>query len=191
MSSMNEPFKEAEATQQTRKPAKPSLEFRPAQSTHPRIAPRGPELLLPWAIAGCALLALIIVCHLLQQKNEPRVVEAKGRVAASVDAASSSARDTADPDEVNAAAALALKAKLSATNAPVAAPATNVTAKPAPPPIRLQAIFYDPHHPGAMINGYTLYVGDRVGGLRIARITQTGVILVGAGRTNRLELPPR
>jgi hypothetical protein len=68
----------------------------------------------------------------------------------------------------------------------IAAPAATRTA---PAPLRLQAIFYEPSQPSAMIRGKTVMVGDTVEHARVVAITDTSVTLVDEGRTNILTLP--
>ncbi len=60
---------------------------------------------------------------------------------------------------------------------------------PKPAPLRLQAILFQPNRPSALINGKTIFVGDRVGELRVTAITREAAILVGGGQTNVLALP--
>jgi len=71
---------------------------------------------------------------------------------------------------------------------------TNVTAvappveppKPAKP--KLQGISYNPTRPSAVINGRTLYVGDRMGEYNVREITKDAVTLVSATQTYVLSL---
>lgn len=78
-----------------------------------------------------------------------------------------------------------------------AASATNVTnppaladdAAPKPAPLKLQAIVFDPTRPSALISGKTVFLGDKVGGFRVAAIAPDRATLVGAGRTNVLTMP--
>jgi hypothetical protein len=62
-----------------------------------------------------------------------------------------------------------------------------VPPKPAEP--RLQAIFFSPPNPSAMINGKTFFVGDKIGEFKLAAVDQQTATLVGAGKTNVLALP--
>jgi len=71
----------------------------------------------------------------------------------------------------------------SAAAEPVAAPPP-----PKLPPLRLQAIVFDPKRPSAMINGKLVFIGDRLRDLRVVRIDQESATLVGAGLTNVLTL---
>lgn len=61
---------------------------------------------------------------------------------------------------------------------------------PAPAPLKLQGVVYNPRRPSAVINGRTLFVGDRFRGFRVLAIRPTSAVLVGAGRTNVLVLEP-
>jgi hypothetical protein len=60
---------------------------------------------------------------------------------------------------------------------------------PKPAPLRLQAIIFTPKRPSAMISGRTLYVGDKLGDLRVVAIDKESATLTGAGQTNVLSLP--
>ncbi len=68
------------------------------------------------------------------------------------------------------------------------AQATVVQPVPAPPPLKLQAVIFNPRRPSAIINGKTLFVGDRFDDMRVFSITADTVTLVGGGTTNRLRL---
>ena len=58
--------------------------------------------------------------------------------------------------------------------------------KPAPP--KLQAIIFSLTRPSVMIGGKTLFIGDKLNGLRVMAIDQESATLVGAGQTNVLTL---
>jgi hypothetical protein len=53
---------------------------------------------------------------------------------------------------------------------------------------KLQAVFFDPKHPSAIIGGRSVFVGDRVNDLRVVAISQESVTLAGGGQTNVLAL---
>jgi MSHA biogenesis protein MshK len=65
-----------------------------------------------------------------------------------------------------------------ATNPPV----------PLPPALKLQMVLFSPSRPSAMINGKTVFVGDRIGDARVVAITQTTVSVLQDGQTNVLSL---
>ncbi len=81
-----------------------------------------------------------------------------------------------------------------ATNAsPVALVTSNATpvgdaAPPKPPAMKLQGIIFDPKRPSAVINGRTVFIGDRIHGMRVVAITSGTATLVGAGHTNLLSM---
>jgi hypothetical protein len=80
-----------------------------------------------------------------------------------------------------------------ASNSPDAVQATNsislAAESPAlrPAPLKLQAILFSATKPSAMINGKTVYVGNRVGEFRVASITQSSATLVSDSATNVLS----
>jgi len=61
-------------------------------------------------------------------------------------------------------------------------------AKPAP--LKLQAIVFNPSRPSAIINGRTLFIGDKMGALRVVAIGEDTATLAGSGLTNVLTLVP-
>ena len=62
-------------------------------------------------------------------------------------------------------------------------------APPKPAPLRLQAIVYNPKRPSVLISGKTLFIGDKLGDLRVAAIDQESATLVGVDQTNVFSLP--
>jgi hypothetical protein len=80
--------------------------------------------------------------------------------------------------------------KPAAVSAPTEVPATVEPPKPAPVTYKLQGILYLPGHSSAVINGKTVYAGERVADSRVVSIDKETVVLVNnAGQTNLLELP--
>lgn len=70
----------------------------------------------------------------------------------------------------------------------VAAPVQPVV--PPPPAFKLQGIFFRAKKPSAVINGKTLFIGDRVGTAHLVAITQeSATILTADGEKKLLELP--
>jgi hypothetical protein len=78
---------------------------------------------------------------------------------------------------------------------PAAAPANTVTVvPPAPqappaPAYKLQGIYWRPTRPSAVVNGKTVYVGDRVEQARVTAIEQDTVTLSVNGRSKVLQIP--
>lgn len=54
---------------------------------------------------------------------------------------------------------------------------------------KLQAIFYRPRNPSAVVNSKTLYVGDRIANAKVKAIDHQSVTLDFAGETKVLTLP--
>ena len=71
-------------------------------------------------------------------------------------------------------------------NGPVAGEAL----QPAPVTYQLQSIFYRAKNPSAVINGKTVYVGDRIAGAKVLTIDKdSATIVLPNGQTNILDLP--
>ncbi len=64
----------------------------------------------------------------------------------------------------------------------------SASALPAAAPLRLQAIFYTPPQPSAIISGQTVHVGDTLRELQVVAIGSASALLVGAQQTNFLTL---
>ena len=216
MSLINDALRRAkDAQQQTQPPPSPELPFKPVEPA-PLGSPHGQGLLLPVALVVIALLLLLSAWQWFQHRNStgPTEVNARTpRVAPAIPApqpasapavASRTQSDaTAQPDSPTSpafgpGAILAADAATVAANTPAAdaqesdAAKTAALAPPPPPkpaPLRLQAIVFNPRRPSAMISGKTLFVGDKLGDLRVVAIDKESATLVGGGQTNVLSLP--
>jgi hypothetical protein len=210
MSLINDALKRAkEAHQQV--PVPPAdLPFRPVEPAQ-QSARRSLGLLLPVALAVLALLVLFLAWQWVQRSAAPKPLEA----AALTPPALATAPAQAIPAPVAAPGAVPVPASQPKPPAPAAAatpavgtadgapdspvvdvqesPVTNSVpvAAPEPPkpvPLRLQAIFFHPKRPSAIISGKTVFVGDKVRDLRVVAIDQGSATLAGAGQTNVLSL---
>lgn len=90
---------------------------------------------------------------------------------------------TAGTNHLSPGPAVANAAPSGNTNPPTAVAAP----PPQPPPLKLQGIVFS-QRPSAVINGKTLFVGDRIREFRVMAITQDTALLAGGGRTNLLSL---
>jgi hypothetical protein len=208
MSLINDALRRAkEAQQQTPPPPPHELPFRPVEPAQQR-ARHGLGLLLPVALAGLALLVLLLAWVWTHPRGSATPIEVNARTARVPQAASPASALPAQPAPAQvpapaAAPTTASAASLAAdaTGAPAAEPlpsveksaATNAPTLTAPPPpkpapLRLQAIIFNPRRPSAMIGGKTLFVGDKVGDLRIVAIGKDSATLAGGGQTNVLTL---
>jgi hypothetical protein len=62
-------------------------------------------------------------------------------------------------------------------------------AAPKWPPLKLQGIVFSPQRPSVLINGRTLFVGEKLDDLRVVAIDRGSATLVGWGQTNILTIP--
>jgi hypothetical protein len=208
MSLINDALRRAkEAQQQTPPPPPHELPFRPVEPTQ-QIARRDLGLLLPVALAGVALLALLLAWVLIHPRGSATPREVNARTASIPQAASPASAPPAQPAPAQSPALAAAPTTTSVashamdtTDASADEPlasveeseATNtpaITAAPPPKlaPLRLQAIIFNPKRPSAMIGGKTLFMGDKVGDLRIVAIDKDSATLAGGGQTNVLTL---
>jgi hypothetical protein len=100
--------------------------------------------------------------------------------------------------DTNVAKPLALPTPTAPPNPPVVKEQendanTSVTVAPPPepkwPPLKLQAIVFDPKRPSVLINGASLFVGEKLGDLRVVAIDRGSATLESAGRTKILSMP--
>lgn len=144
--------------------------------------PAGPGLALPLILAVVLALAVIFLWRWFEKRGQPPEEKT----------ASTSAIQKPNPPTVLASAPSVSPSPVVTSNAPNAA--TNVVElqvpKPPLPVFKLQSIFYSPKRPSAVINGKTLFIGDRVGEARVTAIGQdSATIVTSTGKTNLLELP--
>src|ERR1051326_49343 len=215
MSLINDALKRAQRTQQQASASPPpELQFRPVEPEQP--ARRGPGLMLPLGVVFALFVGVVVVWQVVHKSGATKPAEAKLQTQAVADArpvapaepaarpASSEASPSQKPADPVATAPSAPASTATPTPAPAsaaapvsAAPAnatTNVPAAteapaPKPAPLKLQAIVYNPTRPSAMIGGRTLFVGDKLGELRVVAIDQESATLAGAGQTQVLTLP--
>jgi hypothetical protein len=216
MSLINEALKRAkEAQRQAPPPPSPQMQFRPVEpSQHPR---HGLSLIVPVALTVVALLALFFVWEWAQRRTAtgPREVRALARPVAQATiaqqpsaplaesvAASAQPSSPAEPlPRSDAVAAVENLLPVTSSVTPASPPlvqeqerdvADTVAVAPSPPakptPLRLQAIVYSPKRPSVVINGRTLFVGERLGDSRVVAIDRESATLVGAGTTNVLMM---
>jgi hypothetical protein len=215
MSLINDALKRAKQVQQEAPPPPaPNLELRPVEPAQCTRQSFG--LLVPAALAVVALLLLLFVWQRAQQPGSAQPTEVHARVAMPATPTAARPPDpapaapapaaqpvpdapppppmeaVADPATVVEQAAVALPADPPA----LAAAGSEVTNAPvvteAPPPKaslpKLQGIVFSPTRPSVMLNGKTLFIGEKLNGLRVTAIDKESVTLVGAGQTNVLTL---
>jgi cytoskeletal protein RodZ len=218
MSLINDALRRArEAERDAPPPPSPQMQFRPVEpAQHPR---HGLGLIVPAALAVVALLALLFIWQLARERMaiEPREVQAPTPPAAQpkiapqptvpppevVAAATQPSPPPPQPSPQTASATgvtnpLAVTATTTPASPPEAKEQENevaipvaITRPPEPesPPLKLQAIAFNPKQPCVVINGTILFVGEKLGDLRVVAIDRKSATLVGVGRTNILTMP--
>jgi hypothetical protein len=184
MSLINDALKRAQEAQSST-PSAPQAgpQLRPAEPT--TYAWHGVGLILPAALALIAVMALFLVWEVSRQRTtQPQEV----RAATGAAPATESVHPTTPP-----APTADTPARLPAPGTPQVvgdvatnAPAVSDEVKPIMP--RLQAVFFNPRNPSAVINGRTVFRGDSLGSFRVTRITADSATLVGERQTNVLRL---
>ena len=167
------------------------------------VPPPAPSLVWPLTILVVALAAIIIGVAVFWQKTKinpaPAVAQtqpAPQSVAvapapaptAFVEPAPVRSRAGPAPTPAPVAASVAPRAEPVGTP-PAAAPVSEPPAADAFPTVRLQGILYQPGRPAAIINGRTLFIGDRLADITVIAINQSSATLVWNGVTNVLSLP--
>ena len=189
MSLINDALKRAKQAQKQGQTPPPSLQFRPVEPGQKN--KRGWDWVVPAIVAVIGIFALIFMWPKNKDglngplETKARTLAAAKELPAAPVAAQAKQPEPPAPTEPGPSAVPA-PSDLSAKPASPPEP----PAPPQPPPLRLQAIVYSPTRPSAIINNRTVFIGDRVGDLRVTAITQETTTLAGAGQTNVLTLIP-
>lgn len=103
-------------------------------------------------------------------------------------------------EQPDTAPAETISARISEPMTPVSVPAPIIVVPPTNPPpaiaaapvervFKLQGIFWRPSKPSAVINGKTVYIGDRVETARVTAVDQESVTLNVDGESKTLLIP--
>jgi hypothetical protein len=204
MSLINDALKRAKQVQHETAPPPPSnTDLRPAEHQHYGRSPVG--LAVP-TLLGLASVVLLFLLWQAARTSNQQTLEVKARTRSDSVAAIRPAEaavpavSAAIKDPTNLPAALAAPAAnvavqpasnaVSTATAVVSEAASNIVAAVAPPKpaAKLQAIVYSPTRPSAIVNGKTLFLGDKLGEFRVRAIEQESVTLVSVSQTNILTL---
>jgi hypothetical protein len=168
MSLINDALQRAKQVQQTQPPASGNpLQFRPVE---PGTQRKKTSAVAVFMVLGILLIIGVIFVSRLFPKSHPTPLPVRA-----------STPHVVSPAPAIQAPATPTKAAAPTTNVPAAA----ITKPPLP---KLQAIIFSPARPCAIINGRTLYVGNRIGAFRITAIQPNSVTLVSGTETNVLQL---
>lgn len=202
MSLINDALKRAKQAQQETAPPPPSnVDLRPVEQR--QYGRPGVGLAVPTLLGIASLVLLFLLWQAARTSNSQDTLEVNARTKAPPPTAQPPADSapTTVPAVVPVAPAAAVAVpeppQVASNTPPVAAmvePSTNpvpaaAVAPPKPALPKLQAIVFHPTRPSVLINGKSLFVGEKIGEYRVRAITQDSVTLVGAGQTNLLTLP--
>jgi hypothetical protein len=199
MSRINEALKRAQQAQQENPPATPPLEFRPVDPDQQ--SDRHPALL--YVGLACVTVAIfglsgLLVYFVSQSKSHTLQVAARvvdpplASLAAGVTNPPPEPAPSQPPGEttsVETTPGYIERPDEPNTNGMPVVAAIVEAIKPAT--AKLQGIFFNPQNPSAVINGRSVYLGDRVNGFRVMGISPVAVTLVSATGTNVLSLSGR
>jgi len=175
MSLINDALKRAKQAQEQGSPESPKVQFRPVEAARQPVKKNHTTI---W-IAVVIMVGLIIGFVFRQLTRENKNSTPKEVKAREIVPANPIPQETAPaPKPVTPAPAIQDKSATVHADAP----------SEARPPEKLQAIVFDPKRPSAIISGKSVFVGDKIGDLRVVAITQESVTLVGGGQTNLLVL---
>jgi cytoskeletal protein RodZ len=196
MSLINDALKRAKQNQETNPPATPTLEFRPVEPAQGEgrrtsLLLVGLSLVIVAIVGMCGALILYV-----SQKNGPALlVEASANYQqppAATNTPTQPAPKSTPPVTVAAPAnttpAVTELIETSATNEPVVTAMAAVVEALKPAPLKLQGIFFNPKNPSAVVNGKTVYLGERIAGFFVLAMSPTSVTFANSATTNVLSL---
>ena len=167
MSLVNDALKRAKQAQQDNPPATPPLQFRPvepANEGHP-----DSPLLIVGAVLGLTVVVLLGGLFVWAVVSRQRAdIQAEAKTVQPVPAVTVPVEPVVIPE--------------------VTTNSQPEVVEPPKPEFKLQGIFFNPRSPSAVVNGRTVYVGDRVSGFNVIAITPKAVTLTSATETNVLSL---
>lgn len=189
MSLVNDALKRAKQAQSENPPPTPPLQFRPVDPAHENTA-RSPLLLVGLVLAFLLVVTLggAAIWYVMQKQNSNLRVEARPAEsgAKGETAPAEPVLPTAPSNPPLAMAPILIDLGQHDTNTAIVSAPADVL--PPPPPLKLQGIFFNPRSPSAVVNGRTVYVGDRVNGFRVLAIKPDAVWLANGVATNVLSL---
>jgi hypothetical protein len=197
MSLVNDALKRATEAQKSTSPVPARhLPLRPVEPA--QLRKNGIGLVLP-ATLLTILVAAMFSLGLVNQKSrsapsQPQTQLAVQTVMAASSIAAPVPQVTVTPNSAvtpaNSAVAPTPSSVASIQENPATSPPPSVVelTPPKPAPLKLQAVFFTPPKPLAIINGKRVHVGDLVRELQVVAIGSASAMLIGPGQTNFLTL---
>jgi hypothetical protein len=172
------------------------LEFRPGAPVPTKQEKPGARLTLPSLMYAFVLFTFLILGVLLLRTINHHI-QVKAAAASAAQSGVVSGTDAPTPVATRPAGTIPAPAAVStatpspapaSAGLPAALTATAQAEPPKPAPYKLQAVFYNPARPAAMIGGKTVFIGDHVGLYRVKSITSDTVTLESGGQVKVLKL---
>ncbi len=194
MSVANDALKSVHVVPETKSPVSVShLEFRPAvpYKEETKQGKPGTRLTLPSLMYAFVLFTFLILGVLLLRTINHHI-QVKAAAAQSGVVSGSDAPTPVTPKSTGTIPAPSAVSTATLSPAPATASAPGAfptqTEPPKPAPYKLQAVFYNPANPAAMVGGKTVFIGDHVGLYRVKSITTDTVTLESGDQTKVLKL---
>jgi hypothetical protein len=190
MSLINDALKQAKQNQQTTPPAVPPLEFKPVEPGQQK-SRQTSLLIVGLSLVIVAIIGLVAaLAWFVSQKNSPvMMVQAATNRKPVAQTNPPPSKPVVVSDHSNESLVAETKpATVAETNTPLieAVNAVVEAAKPAAP--KLQGIFFNANNPSAVVNGRSVFLGERVGNFFVLGISPTTVTLANSSVTNVLSL---
>ncbi|KAB2646130.1 MAG: hypothetical protein DVB33_10115 [Verrucomicrobia bacterium] len=196
MSLINDALKRAKQTQEANPPATPALEFRPVEPAQGD-GRRTSLLLVGLSLVTVALIGMgaTLLWYVSQKNGHALLVEASSNYQLLLAATNTPTQPEPKPtppvtvvDPANTTPAVAEVVETSTNNEAFITAVGAVVEALKPAPLKLQGIFFNPKNPSAVVNGKTVYLGERTGGFFVLAISPTSVTFANGTVTNVLSL---
>jgi hypothetical protein len=186
MSLINDALKRAQQTQEQNPPSTPPLEFRAAEANS-RPVRRSTLMFVALTLVVVLLLGLTgtLIWYVSHAASTNLRVAARAAETPPLPAVSATPVAPAPPVAPPTPPQFEHPEEPNTNRVPVIADATEMIQ---PAVLKLQGIAFDPQKPSAIINGRSLYLGDRVEKFRLVAISPVAVTLVSGAETNVLSL---
>ena len=180
MSLVNDALRRASEIQKTVPPAPtPDLKLRPIEPAQQHKSSAG------FLVVALLIAVLLGGLFLLWSSNQKNKIAAKEIPVAAAAPKLISNPTPAPAPVVQAAPPPPVAAVIPEPTNSVAA---EVPAPPKPAPLKLQAVFFNPRNPSAIISGKTVFIGDSIRDFQVVAISARSAILASANETNRLTM---
>ena len=189
MSLINDALKRAKEAQRSDSPGYVVSPMRP-NTPAPIPVPRRKKRNLNWILPVMIILLVLVAFFFMAMAMVKRAVKniAAGPVisaAPQVEAVAPPA--PAPPPPAPAPTPAPSTASVAPESAPEVIGPAAISTDVAGPPMILQGVVNDPVHPWAIVNGKTVYLGDKVNGMRVTLISRSSITLTGGqGQTTTI-----